>query len=221
MARVCHLYPNANPSMLVSRCFRVYTQWHWPNPVMLCPIEDKELGFPVWDPRRNHSDRNHHMPIITPTYPNMNSTYNVSSSTLEAMMKQLHTAKRSAMYDRWSVHNLQLFPIGANGFLVGQDIDLNGSSWGALLEPFIFLKAYQYYLQVEITAMDADDLLAWKDWVESRLRQLTLKVKLATSHDCVILIKTIRFSVLMIPYDVLQVERCTNGKREVPKSVKA
>lgn len=60
--------------------------------------------------------------------------------------------------------------------------------------------------------MDADDLLAWKDWVESRLRQLTLKVQLATSHDCVTLIKTIIFSVLMIPYDVLQVERCTNGK---------
>jgi len=37
--------------------------------------------------------------------------------------------------------------------------------------------AYKNYLQVDIVAADADDLLAWKGWVESRFRQLTLKVK--------------------------------------------
>ncbi|WJZ97880.1 hypothetical protein VitviT2T_016450 [Vitis vinifera] len=157
VARVCQLYPNANPSMLVSRFFRVYTQWHWPNPVMLCPIEDKELGFPVWDPRRNPLDRNHHMPIITPAYPNMNSSYSVSTSTLEAMMKQFHTANK-----------------------ICNDIELNKSSWGALFEPFLFFRSYQNYLQVDITATDADDLRAWKGWVESRLRQLTLKVERCT-----------------------------------------
>ena len=30
---------------------------------------------------------------------------------------------------------------------------------------------------MDIIAVDVDDLLAWKGWVESRLRQLTLKVK--------------------------------------------
>lgn len=88
VARICQLYPNAIPSMLVSRFFRVYTQWRWPNPVMLCPIEENELGFPVWDPRRNPRDRTHHMPIITPAYPCMNSSYNVSTSTLRVMMDQ-------------------------------------------------------------------------------------------------------------------------------------
>lgn len=88
VARVCQLYPNAVSSMLVSRFFRVYTQWRWPNPVMLCPIEEDELGFPVWDPRKNPRDRTHHMPIITPAYPCMNSSYNVSTSTLRVMMEQ-------------------------------------------------------------------------------------------------------------------------------------
>lgn len=88
VARICQFYPNAIPSMLVSRFFRVYTQWRWPNPVMLCPIEEDELGFLVWDPRKNPKDRTHHMPIITPAYPCMNSSYNVSPSTLRVMMDQ-------------------------------------------------------------------------------------------------------------------------------------
>ncbi|KAG2264546.1 hypothetical protein Bca52824_071625 [Brassica carinata] len=41
VARICQLYPNALPNMLVSRFFRVYTQWHWPNPILLCSIDDE------------------------------------------------------------------------------------------------------------------------------------------------------------------------------------
>ncbi|KAJ8756108.1 hypothetical protein K2173_024655 [Erythroxylum novogranatense] len=154
VARVCQLYPNAIPSMLVSRFFRVYTQWRWPNPVMLCPIEEDELGFSVWDPRKNPRDRTHHMPIITPAYPCMNSSYNVSTSTLRVMMEQ--------------------FQYGNN---ICQEIELNKSLWSTLFEPYLFFESYRNYLQVDIIAADADDLRAWKGWVESRLRQLTLMIE--------------------------------------------
>lgn len=40
----------------------------------------------------------------------------------------------------------------------------------------MFFEAYKNYLQVDVQAADAEDLLAWKGWVESRFRQLTLKV---------------------------------------------
>ncbi|XP_058115450.1 nuclear poly(A) polymerase 4-like isoform X2 [Magnolia sinica] len=154
VARVCQLYPNAVPSMLVPRFFRVYTQWRWPNPVMLCAIEEDELGFPVWDPRKNPRDRTHHMPIITPAYPCMNSSYNVSTSTLRVMMEQFQ-----------------------NGNKICEEIELNKSHWSSLFEPYLFFEAYKNYLQVDIVAADADDLLSWKGWVESRLRQLTLKIE--------------------------------------------
>lgn len=56
VARICQLYPNALPNMLVYRFFRVYTQWRWPNPVMLCEIREGSLGLRTWDPRiRNQS----------------------------------------------------------------------------------------------------------------------------------------------------------------------
>ncbi|KAK7410403.1 hypothetical protein VNO78_01160 [Psophocarpus tetragonolobus] len=158
VARICQLYPNAIPSMLVSRFFRVYTQWRWPNPVMLCSIEENELGFPIWDPRRNPRDRFHTMPIITPAYPCMNSSYNVSASTLRVMMEQFRYGNR-----------------------ICDEIELNKAQWSALFQPYVFFEAYKNYLQVDIIASDADDLLAWRGWVESRLRLLTLKIERDTN----------------------------------------
>ncbi|XP_039054950.1 nuclear poly(A) polymerase 4-like isoform X1 [Hibiscus syriacus] len=158
VARVCQLYPNAVPSMLVSRFFRVYTQWRWPNPVMLCSIEENELGFPVWDPRKNPRDRYHQMPIITPAYPCMNSSYNVSSSTLRVMMEQFQFGNR-----------------------ICEEIDLNKVQWSALFDLHLFFEAYKNYLQVDIVSADVVDLLAWKGWVESRLRLLTLKIERDTN----------------------------------------
>jgi poly(A) polymerase len=59
-----------------------------------------------------------------------------------------------------------------------QEIDLNKASWAVLFEPLNFFEAYTKYLVVDIVADDDDDLRLWKGWVESRLRQLTLKVAL-------------------------------------------
>jgi poly(A) polymerase Pap1 len=57
-----------------------------------------------------------------------------------------------------------------------QEIEMNKASWSTLFEPYQFFEAYKNYLQVEVVAADAEDHRLWKGWVESRLRQLTLKV---------------------------------------------
>ncbi|KAK7354363.1 hypothetical protein VNO80_19823 [Phaseolus coccineus] len=154
VARICQLYPNALPNMLVSRFFRVYTQWRWPNPVMLCAIEEGSLGLPVWDPRRNPKDRYHLMPIITPAYPCMNSTYNVTSSTLRVMSDEF-----------------------GRGSEMCEAMEAGKADWDTLFEPCPFFESYKNYLQIDITAENSDDLRQWKGWVESRLRQLTLKIE--------------------------------------------
>ncbi|CAL5215259.1 unnamed protein product [Lathyrus oleraceus] len=155
VARICQLYPNALPNILVSRFFRVYTQWQWPNPVMLCEIREDCLGLRIWDPRKHPSDKNHRMPIITPAYPCMNSSYNVSSSTLRIMTEEF---KR--------------------GGEICEDMEAKKKAdWDTLFESFPFFEAYKNYLQIDISAENPDDLRNWKGWVMSRLRQLTLKIE--------------------------------------------
>ncbi|KAD2392958.1 hypothetical protein E3N88_39935 [Mikania micrantha] len=149
VARICQLYPNALPNMLVSRFFRVYTLWRWPNPVMLCAIEEGSLGLQIWDPRKNPKDKYHLMPIITPAYPSMNSSYNVSSSTLRIMTEEF---KR--------------------GHDVCEAMVLNNGSWLELFEPYRFFEAYKNYLQIDIVAQCDQDMMNWKGWVESRIRYL-------------------------------------------------
>ncbi|XP_050234393.2 nuclear poly(A) polymerase 1-like [Mercurialis annua] len=160
VARICQLFPNALPNMLVSRFFRVYTQWRWPNPVMLCPIEEGSLGVPVWDPSRNPKDKNHLMPIITPAYPSMNSSYNVSYNTLRIMSEEFQ-----------------------RGNDICEAMEASKADWDNLFEPVAFFEAYKNYLQIDIGAQNEDDLRKWKGWVESRLRQLVLRIERHTYNE--------------------------------------
>ncbi|XP_077189234.1 poly(A) polymerase gamma isoform X3 [Paroedura picta] len=96
VARVCQLYPNALASTLVHKFFLIFSKWEWPNPVLLKQPEESNLNLPVWDPRVNPSDRNHLMPIITPAYPQQNSTYNVSTSTRAVMVEEFKQVYRQA-----------------------------------------------------------------------------------------------------------------------------
>ncbi|RDY06621.1 Nuclear poly(A) polymerase 1, partial [Mucuna pruriens] len=121
---------------------------------MLCAIEEGSLGLQVWDPRRYPKDRFHLMPIITPAYPCMNSSYNVSSSTLRIM---------TAEFQR--------------GNEICEAMEANKADWNTLFEPYPFFEAYKNYLQIDISAENDDDLRKWKGWVESRMRQLTLKIE--------------------------------------------
>jgi hypothetical protein len=67
------LIPNGVPSMLVSIFF--FTQWTCPNLVMLCAIENDDLGFSVWGPCKNHRDRSYLMPFIAQSMASMAQTF--------------------------------------------------------------------------------------------------------------------------------------------------
>ena len=62
--------------------FLLYDKWNWSKPVMLCEMAGPGgSALKPWNPKANPSDRQHLMPVITPAFPAMNSTHNVTDTT--------------------------------------------------------------------------------------------------------------------------------------------
>ena len=154
VAKVCQLYPNAAPSMLVYSFFQLWDAWQWTTPVMLQPIVDEGHGLRVWDERVNKSERFQLMKIITPAYPAQNSTFNVTRSSLGVLRDEFKKGREACA-----------------------KILLGAKKWPHLWEPVPFFSMYKHYLQVTIVALNADDFKKWEGWVHSRLRMLVQGVE--------------------------------------------
>ncbi|XP_033860540.2 poly(A) polymerase gamma-like isoform X1 [Acipenser ruthenus] len=149
VARTCQLYPNAVAATLVHKFFLVFSKWEWPNPVLLKQPEESNLNLPVWDPRVNPLDRYHLMPIITPAYPQQNSTYNVSTSTRTIMTEEFK-----------------------HGLAITDEILLGKVEWSKLFEPPNLFQKYKHYIVLTASASTEENHLEWIGLVESKIRVL-------------------------------------------------
>jgi len=135
---------------LVWKFFLIYSQWKWPQPVLLKEIpKENKYGCSVWDPRTNPNDRYHLMPIITPAYPQQNSTYNVSTSTLTIMKEEFQA-----------------------GLSIMNDIYEDKSEWKYLFVSQNFFHRYKHYIVLGASSELEDHLLEWVGLVESKVRIL-------------------------------------------------
>ncbi|NXD76290.1 PAPOG polymerase, partial [Halcyon senegalensis] len=149
VAKTCQLYPNASASTLVNKFFLVFSKWEWPNPVLLKQPEDSELNLPIWDPRVNSSDRYHLMPIITPIYPQQNSSYNVSTSTRAVMVEEFK-----------------------HGLVITNEILQGKSDWSKLFEPLNYFNKYKHFIVLTASAPSKEHHMEWIGLVESKIRVL-------------------------------------------------
>ncbi|KAJ3215449.1 polynucleotide adenylyltransferase [Dinochytrium kinnereticum] len=154
VARVCQLYPNASPGVIVNKFFHIMLKWNWPQPVLLKPIEEGPLQVRVWNPRIYPQDKAHRMPVITPAYPSMCSTHNVTASTQHVTTEEFR-----------------------RGSEITEKIFLNTATWNDLFEKDDFFHRYKYYLQVIASTDSPERHLRWSGLVESRLRQLVMKLE--------------------------------------------
>jgi poly(A) polymerase len=160
-ARICQLYPNASAAFLVSRFFYVYKQWTWPQPVYLKEIEDHpHLNMKIWNPRINMVDRQHRMPLITPAYPSMCSTHNVSASTLKMIQTEFE-----------------------RGFVITSKIYNEGGSWSELFAPSDFFSKFRYFIQVIAVSENEENQRLWAGFIEAKLRHLVIKLELEPDVD--------------------------------------
>ncbi|KAF8231409.1 Poly(A) polymerase [Tricholoma matsutake] len=158
VARICQLYPNAIAGAIVSRFFIIMYQWSWPQPVLLKQIEEGPLQVRVWNPRLYPADRSHRMPIITPAYPAMCATHNVTASTQMIITEE--------------------FKKGAD---IVDKVIVGKAQWSELFEKHDFFTKYRYYLQIIASTVNPDVQLKWSGTVESRIRQLVMKLEYVDS----------------------------------------
>ncbi|KAH1618793.1 hypothetical protein KXX21_008797 [Aspergillus fumigatus] len=150
VARVCQLYPHATGSVIVGKFFRIMNKWAWPQPVLLKPIEDGPLQMKVWNPKIYHGDRFHLMPIITPAYPSMCATHNISMSTKAVILRELQ-----------------------RGGDIVDKIFLKQLTWNDLFARHsFFTQDYKYYLSITASSRTKEAEAVWSGLVESKIRHL-------------------------------------------------
>ncbi|PKY09113.1 Poly(A) polymerase [Aspergillus campestris IBT 28561] len=164
VARVCQLYPQATGSVIVGKFFRIMNKWAWPQPVLLKPIEDGPLQMKVWNPKIYHGDRFHLMPIITPAYPSMCATHNVSLSTKCVLLRELQ-----------------------RGGDIVDKIFMKQLTWSDLFARHTFFtKDYKYYLSITASSKTKEAEAVWSGLVESKIRLLVgaldRKATIAVAH---------------------------------------
>lgn len=163
-ARICQLYPAASPSTILQKFFMIYQSWPWPQPILLKTIEEiPALGMRVWNPRINMTDRYHKMPIITPAFPSMCSTHNVTSSTLRLMTTEFQRANE-----------------------VCERISKGGGTsagWQELFFPTDFFRRHRNFFQILAISESKEEHLAWSGFIGSKVRHLTPKLELIPMID--------------------------------------
>jgi poly(A) polymerase len=159
-ARICQLYPNSAPSTVVTRLFKIYHQWQWPQPVYLKQIEDLPLQMKVWNPRIHVADRFHKMPVITPAYPSMCSTHNVTASTLRIMTEEFRRGSEMML-----------------------KIEQRKATWSDLFSRTDFFARHRNYFQILAISESEESHLIWSGFLGSKVRHLTPKLELEEYID--------------------------------------
>lgn len=150
VARVCQLYPRATSATIVSKFFFLIQQWPWPQPMMLKPMEDGPLNVRVWNPKVYRGDSFHLMPVITPAYPQMCATYNITRSHKEIIQRELNRAGK-----------------------IAERIMSGKAPWKELFTKHTFFtQGYKYYLAIVVSSKEEEAHKIWAGFVESKVRLL-------------------------------------------------
>lgn len=108
--------------------FKFYLEWDWSSePIHLTEISIDKVTFPIPEELRYMRNPNDLMPIITPAFPHMNSTYNVSQFTKKAIFIEFEKAL----------------------LIIEHLINKTGSpdlSWKRLFKKFNFFKSYTHFI---------------------------------------------------------------------------
>ena len=153
---------------VIQRFFHLFGHWTWPDPVALIEIDPKSkyqqqmehlaqsAAMTSWNPWKNFTDKSHAMPILTMTYPLMNSTFNVSRHTKNLIQKKMLVAAEIC------------------------DCILKGEEqWETLFETRHMFHEYEHFLVAIASSLENTQ---WFGLIESKIRHFVLSIE---NEECV------------------------------------
>lgn len=159
VAFICQLYPQACGSVLVGKFFNIMRTWPWPRPIQLKKPTEPTPGMAhrIWNPVQYNGDRAHLMPIITPAYPEMCATHNISQSSKKIILKELDRAEG-----------------------ITKQIHEGKRPWSDLFQKHTFFTLdYKYYLSIIASSKNKEAHHSWAGLVESKVRRLASGIEIS------------------------------------------
>lgn len=163
VAFIGHLYPKGSPSFILNKFFAIYAKWDWTNPIEL--IESRENDPSEYREVWHHYEKTQEcMPIITPAYPAMNSSFNVNLHSRQVMVDEW---KRGAEVTKRIYDTLKKTP---KKELTAERMD---EVFMELFKPSDFFVKYHHYIRCNIIGGEDEECArGFVGFVESRLRRL-------------------------------------------------
>lgn len=154
VARTCQEQAKRNdvehcPREVIFTFFHMYSQWKWPAPLYIRQVIDQPSS--AWNPSINPADRDHCMPIITSSIPQMNSAVNINKSIQLCIQERMLDAHHTCL-----------------------QIQSGSVGWEALFKSFPFYQEYEDFIR--ICGECETDFYFWFGCLESKLRHLREKI---------------------------------------------
>jgi poly(A) polymerase Pap1 len=146
------------PKEVVFTFFSMFSQWKWPAPVYIRQVIDQPNS--AWNPSVNPGDRDHAMPIITSSVPQMNSAVNINKPIQKYIQEKM-----------------------SEGHQICQQIQSGLVGWEALFKPFPFYQEYDDF--INITAECDKESSYWFGCIEAKLRYLKEKLEMCSRVESV------------------------------------
>jgi len=152
VAKVCQLAGvegmKGSSAILIHRFFYTFANWNWPEPVYIKAVANQPYN--AWNPLIHPQDREHAMPIITSSLPQMNSAVNVSKPNCQLITKKC-----------------------AEAFATCQGVLEGVGVWPDLFQANFFEEFDSFIL---ISGICRGDSELWFGSIESKLRELSVRI---------------------------------------------
>ena len=152
-AFICQRYPKKSPAFLIYRFFADLGSWEWPSPILLNhPI--KSGTKENWDPTMKSEGKKDYMPIITPSYPTINSLRSATKSTRDYLTHEFKYAEKLAL-----------------------EILEKSKSWQILIQTPVFFNHWKYYVHILLKTDNENLLKDWTGFVQSKIKSLIINLE--------------------------------------------